>query len=322
MSGIPAVLFSILLVGFSAGTETAFSAASRISALGRAREGSRNAARALSFMTRPDRYLTTTLVLTNVGTVLCSTLTAGMAAASPLPWMESAVAVATGLVILVAAEAVPKQLCFAYRDTVVDLAALPLSVLRILAYPLILASEAVTRLLVRSDLSSRFFESREEVRSYLHMEGDEAGRDADRVLALGSATAAEHMRTLDAHPSVTLETDPSVALQVLLESRARFLLVFEAGGRTLLGMIRASSLLRLGGRGLPEVTEGLPYFDGRALLGRVLYDLKRAGAGAGVVMGRSGQPEGIIDTDLIMETILGPAGTTPQTPLGTLRTVG
>lgn len=314
------MLMSLVLTAFSSGTETAFSAASRIRALARAREGDPRAARSVRFMKDPERYLTTTLVGTNIGTVLCSSLAAGLAEATGRHWIETASAVAVGLVILVFAEVIPKHAAFIHRDSLVDRAALPLSMIRTVLYPVVLVAGWLPRLLMGRGGSSRFFESREEVRSYLHSEGAEAGRDADRVLDLGSSPAEMHMKGYEDYPSIPSDISREEATRVALSMDAGFLLVFEPGGRNLAGIVRTSLLLRqTGDWDLPGIIEGIPSFDRSTVIGKVLYDLRRSGAPAGVVLGSSGQPAGMIDPDLIVEAILGRAVCTRPEPLGRLQ---
>jgi len=314
------MLLSLVLTAFSSGTETAFSAASRIRALARAREGDARAVRAVRFMRDPERYLTTTLVGTNIGTVLCSSLAAGLAEATGRHWIETASAVAVGLVILVFAEVIPKHAAFIHRDSLVDRAALPLGIVRTVLYPVVLVAGWLPRLLMVRGGSSRFFESREEVRSYLHSEGAEAGRDADRVLDLGSAPAERHMKGYEDYPSIPSDISKDEAKRVALARDAGFLLVFEPGGRNLAGVVRTSLLLRqTGDWDLSRIIEGIPSFDRSTVLGKVLYDLRRAGAPAGVVLGSSGQPVGMIDPDLIVEAILGGAVCERPEPLGRLQ---
>lgn len=299
---------SFLLTAFASGSETAFSSASRIRAFARAREGEARASLTVKFMKDPERYLTATLVGTNIGTVLCSNLSARMAEATGLPWVGTVSAVSVGLMILVFAEVVPKHAAFLFRDILVDRLALPLSVMRTVLYPVVFVAGYLPRLLMGRRGSSRFFESREEVRSYLHSEGDESARDADRVLDLGTASVERRMRALDTFPSIPSDITRAEAMRVAFSQKSKFLLVFEPGGKTLAGMVRTSVLLRHEGDwDLSRMTEGMPYFERSTVLGKALYDLRRAGAPAGVVMGPSGQPEGLIDSDIIVDAIIGEA---------------
>ncbi len=81
-------LLAVILATFSSGAETAFSAASRIRALSRLREGRKWARLSLSFIENPRKYLTTTLVGTNVGIVLASIITSRFAEGTHIPWLE------------------------------------------------------------------------------------------------------------------------------------------------------------------------------------------------------------------------------------------
>jgi hypothetical protein len=127
------------------------------------------------------------------------------------------------------------------------------------------------------------------------------------------------MLPVEAYASISTDIGREDAVRVALEADARFLLVMEPDGRTLVGIVRTALLLRqVGELDLSRITEGLPYFERRTVLGKVLYDLKRAGAYAGVVMGMSGQPEGIIDSGLIVDAIIGEAVCRTAEPLGRL----
>jgi putative hemolysin len=311
-------LFASALTALCSGSETAYSSASRIRALGRAREGRPGARRASKLMSKSELYLTTTLVGTNIGTVLASSLTARMASRIDSSLAGPAAALLTTLFLLVFAEVIPKQLAFVWRDRIVDALSLPILALRAVFYPLVAAAGAVPRLILRRKPASRFFESREEVRSLLVGEGEEAGEEAAKVLRLGSATAGDIARPLSNYPSAFVGDTRETVLAEALRSGSEFLTVFEHD-RRLLGMVRTSDILRQsGGWDLARMTEGLPYFDRKTVLGKALHGLKRAGAHAGVVLGTDGQPKGLLDADSVMDAVLGEGGEGPAPRCGTL----
>lgn len=316
---VPAFLAACLFTALCSGSETAFMSASRIRALGRSREGRRLSRMTSDLLAKPGLYLTTTLVGTNVGMVLATNLAERLASRLAGGWAEPVFAIATAAFILVVAEVIPKRLAFEWRDSVVDFAAPFVLAVRTALLPLCMVAGWIPRLVVRSRDDPRYFESREEVRTYLASEGREAGREAERVLQLGSVTASSRMKPLDSYPAVDLSMSRGRVLETALEAGARFLLVFEPGSRALLGCVRTTKLLRApAARDLATLTEGLPYFDRRAVLSSVLYELKRAGAHAGVVLGPDGQPEGLIDTAGIVEAILGPRDAAGRSVAGAL----
>ncbi|GEM_PF-421968 len=315
------LLLAFALTAFCSGSETACSAASRIRVLGRVREG-RSGARATSkLLARPELYLTTTLVGTNIGTVLASAVSARLASRLDHAWAEPAAAAVTAVLILIFAEVVPKQLAFVWRDSLVDSLVPVLKALRILFLPLVAAANVLPGILMKRKRSSRFFESREEVRSFLVAEGEEAGREAEKLLRLGSAVAGDVARPVEAFPFLSSSSKIGETREAAARSGSSYLLVFErddAGGN-LLGCARTAAVLRADpGLEIARITEGMPYFDSKTVLGKALYLLRRAGAPAGVVLGRSGQPSGLLDSDSVMDLVLGEGGEGPAPRSGTI----
>ena len=87
-----------------------------------------------------------------------------------------------------------------------------------------------------------------------------------------------------------------------------FFLVYEADGRTLRGYVKRAEIARQKGRWrLETLVDALPYFDRKEPLASVLYELRRVHAPAGVVLGPTGQPEGVITLSGAVSAILGDA---------------
>jgi hypothetical protein len=127
------------------------------------------------------------------------------------------------------------------------------------------------------------------------------------------------MRPVEGYPSVVLTQSREEVLAAAMECDSHVLLVFEPDRRTLLGAVKTATIVRhRGDWDLARLTEGLPYFQRREVLGQVLQRLRRAGAHAGVVIGRTGQPEGIIDSRSIVDAVLGKGGQSCPTRNGRL----
>ena len=173
---VPAFLAACLFTALCSGSETAFMSASKIRALGRHREGRRLSRTASELLAKPGVYLTATLVGTNVGMVLATNLASRLASRLEGGWAEPVFAAATAAFILVFAEVIPKRLAFEWRDSIVDCAAPFVLAVRTVLYPLYMVAGWIPRLVVRSREDPRYFESREEVRTYLASEGEDAGR--------------------------------------------------------------------------------------------------------------------------------------------------
>jgi CBS domain containing-hemolysin-like protein len=303
---IAILLAALLLTAFCSGSETAFSAASRIRAGVGRREGKHRSGTVLRLLESPELFLTTTLVGTNIGMVLASSVAIAMTRPLGETWTEPVTVGFMTIFILIFAEFIPKQLFFVRRDTIVYPLAPFLMILRGVFFPLLFLANGLARLIVGRKRDFRFIESREEVRSFLVSSGTAAGLSASRILDLGSATAELYMQELDDCPSVRLGAGYDKALSEVLRTGSEFLLVWESDGSTLLGYVRTSVLVRHSGPwNLQKVTEGLPYFERTAVPGRLIYELRRAKAPAGVVLDRNRQPEGIVTIERLVDGILG-----------------
>ncbi|MBN1434702.1 DUF21 domain-containing protein [Candidatus Fermentibacterales bacterium] len=310
MSGpdILLVVASIALSAFCSGSETAFSAASRLRAYQRSREGSRGASLALRLLQNPEVFLSTTLVGTNIGVVVASSITATALTDPDRAWTEPVVVLGMAFLILILAEVLPKQTMLIAPDRSVDRLAPLVYFLRFAFFPFVLAAQRLVRLIVGIGSPPRIFESREEIRAFLLSAGGEEGETATRGLELGTATAWFHRRELSAFPSVHTGMPRASLLEECRRAGSGFLLVFESDGRTLRGYVRTVELARQTGMWrLETLVDALPYFDRKQSLASVLYELRRAHAPAGVVLGSTGQPEGIITFSTAVDALLGPS---------------
>jgi CBS domain containing-hemolysin-like protein len=308
MSSLLLFLAALSLTAFSSGTETAFSTASRIRAYSRLREGKRWAGLTLEFLEHPSRFLTTTLIGTNVGMVLSSALTESFAHRVLVPWLAPVLVAALALFILVFTEMLPKHLLLLSRERVVSTLALPLMILRVLFLPVIVVTESICFLIVGRKRSPGLFESKAEILALLSGSSVEAGRLAERALKLDSESAGDAMRSLEGFPSTRAGATRRSILSRSIESEFPFLLVRDKDGKTVRGFVDTSTAA-----GSAEVLEdasikGFPYFDESADLMSVISGLSRTGAPAGMVIGSDGQPAGMVILDDIVDLLLGDPG--------------
>ena len=289
-----------LLAAFCSGTETAFSAVSRVRIVAAGRKGRR----ALWFLDDPSRYLVTTLVGTNVGVVLASNVGHAWGAELGGAW-NFIFAFFTAVFLLVFAEIVPKQLALFRSDSVSMSSASLLQLVRILLYPLIAAASFMSKLISGPSSQNRFFESREEIRGLLISSGGRQGRLASAVISLGNTGVADYARSLADYPSVGASCTREEAVKKLIQSGEDFLLVWEEPGTTLLGSVRGSVLVRWDGKGsITGKVSGLPYFNPEFPALKILPQLWRSGATAAVILDRRGQPSSLITPAVILAHLI------------------
>ncbi len=302
-------VLAVILATFSSGAETAFSAASRIRALSRLREGRKWARLSLSFIENPRRYLTTTLVGTNIGIVLASIITSRFAEGTGIPWLEPVLIVLLSFFMLIFAEMIPKHLMLVSRETVVSNLSPPLLLLRILLFPVIIIADSISSLIVGRRVDSRVFESKSEILGLLSDSSSDTGPIAERILRMNDVRIGNVMRKLKGIPATRIGETRNSILEKLIDSGYPFVLVYERDGETVRGYADGNSLVRtdslLDGNGV----EGIPYFEEGDDLISVTAKLRKSAAPAGIVLGRTGQPEGIAILDDIIDSLLGKTGT-------------
>lgn len=302
-------LLSILLATFSSGAETAFSAASRIRAYSRLREGRKWARLTLGFIENPRRFLTTTLVGTNVGMVLASAITSRYAEGTGLSWLEPVLIVVLSFFVLIFAEMIPKQLMLVSREAVVSRLSLPLFVMRIILFPVIAVADVISSIIVGRRADSRVFESKSEILGLLTDSTSDAGTIAERILRMNDVKIGNVMRNMGELPVINIGDTTRAVMERLIYTGYPFVLVTERDGRTIRGYADGNSIAGSGSILDGSGVEGIPYFDKGEDLISVTANLRRSSAPVGIVMGSTGQPVGIAILDDIIDSLLGKTGT-------------
>ncbi len=298
-------LTALALTAFCSGSETAFSAASRIRAYSRLREGRKWAGLTLDFIEHPRKYLTTTLVGTNVGMVLASMITSRITGNTGISWLEPLSVTILVFFILIFTEMIPKQLMLISKERVVSRISFPLILLRIILFPVVLIADFLSTLIVGRRIDSHLFESKSEILGLLTESSSEAGPIAERVLRMNDIMIGNVMRTLSGVPYTCTGTSRRDILEKLIDTGYPFVLVREKDGETIRGYADRASITGSGKTLDDSGIKGLPYFELSDDLISVITGLGRAAAPAGIVLGNTGQPVGIAILDDIVDSLLG-----------------
>ncbi len=298
-------LAALALSAFCSGSETAFSAANRIRAYSRLREGRKWAGLTLDFIEHPRKYLTTTLVGTNVGMVLASMITSRITGNTGISWLEPLSVTILVFFILIFTEMIPKQLMLISKERVVFRLSFPLLVLRIILFPVVLIADFLSTLIVGRRIDSRLFESKSEILGLLTDSSSEAGPIAERVLRMNDTMIGDVMRSLRGVPYTCIGASRRDILEKLIDIGYPFVLVREKDGETIRGYADRASIIGSGQTLDDTGIKGLPYFELSDDLISVITGLGKAAAPAGIVLGNTGQPVGIAILDDIVDSLLG-----------------
>ncbi len=285
------------------------------------RAGRKCARLSLSFIENPRKYLTTTLVGTNIGIVLASIITSRFAESTDIPWLEPVLIVLLTFFMLIFAEMIPKHLMLVSRETVVSNLAFPLLLLRILLFPVILIADSVSTLIVGRRVDSRVFESKSEILGLLADSPSDTGHIAERILRMNDIRIGNVMRKLGDIPVTRIGETRNSILEKLIDTGYPFVLVCERDDETVRGYADGNSIMKSGilldGNGV----EGIPYFEEGDDLISVTVKLRKSAAPVGIVLGRTGQPAGIAILDDIIDSLLGKTGTASAAKVSSYRKI-
>jgi len=310
------VLAAVLLTAYYAGIETGIISLRRVRLEHRRRAGDPRAETAAYYLDNPDRLFGTTLVGTNLCTVIASVAAAGVLAHVFGPWGAGASGILMTAVILVFGEYLPKA-WFRARPTERSLALIPmLKFSERLLYPvgrlLTWLVRVVMPLAAHGGSFAKPFVSRDELQ-LLALESEEAGRISRRereiitaILALPGRHAAEAMTPAREMVCIEAAEKGSAAVELARRSGHTRLVVVEGGRKRVVGVVNVLDVLRLEGEKAP-VSEFLApaYFvPAEAGLTEVLKRMRMLREPL-LLVGDERHCRGLITTDDILRLVVG-----------------
>jgi CBS domain containing-hemolysin-like protein len=197
------MLLFLLLKGFFSGSEIALVSSDKIKLRHKAKQGDRGATLALKLFQTPDVLLSTTLVGTNISTVVLTTIGALLMIGFFGEHGELYAFLVLTPLLLVLGEIVPKSVYQQKSDELTPIIIYPLRWASLLFYPIVFVFSRVARLAARlvgvGKIEQPFFITREQLRTVVDMAEHEAALDAfgrgriRRVIRFAETTVAEAM---------------------------------------------------------------------------------------------------------------------------------
>ena len=325
-------LFAILAVlvltsGFFSGSETALMSLNRYRLRHLANGGHKGAQRTARLLERPDRLISLILLGNNFVNILASAIATVIA----LRLMgEAGIAVATGLltiVILVFAEVTPKTFATRRAEQVAFFASAVYGPLMTATYPLVLAVNWISSVLLRllganPPAAGEEHLSSEELRTVLN---ETAGMVPQRhremllnILDLGTVSVNEIMVPRNEIVGIDLDDPWEQVLREIADSPHSRLLVYRESVDEVVGFVYLRKMLDALKRGritreyLQSVVRE-PYFipEGTTLTVQLL-NFQREKRRIGLVVDEYGDIQGMVTLEDILEEIVGEFGNDPH----------
>jgi CBS domain containing-hemolysin-like protein len=316
IAGTLTILALLLGSAFFSSAEIAATMASRFRLLTRAEQGRRGARRAEQLLEHPERAIITCLVGNTLVNIAMAAYGRSVAlAAHPFSEAEADLVATVILVplVLIIGEALPKAVAQTYPNRTLAALALPLRIIGLLLWPLAQLSFAVARLsrrVARLQAEVLDFLSREELKQFVahserrgHVDADE--RDLIyQIFVFWKLDPARLMRRLDAVPRGAPGTPSGAAKDINRRHHIQRVVVYDAAGRGVIGVLTAKSLLDAPNASAVETHVQPPVRASLAQgIDRLLTALQRSPSQTAVV--DTAGSVGIIFLDDLLQNLLG-----------------
>lgn len=313
------IVIFLILKGFFSGSEIAMVNSDKLKLKHQAKMGNRGAKLVLKLFKTPDVILGTTLVGTNVATVIISTLGALIfidlfGASGDL----ISIIVITP-VLLILGEVVPKSVFQQKADTLVSSLIYVLRFFSYLFYPLIFVFSRVARFGTRiaggGDTPQNMFITREEIRSLLDI--SESASDPStidrkrirRIIRFADTTVGEAMIPLADVVGFNETRDMKEAIRIVLKHGYNRLPVYQRNITNVKGILTLSTwdLMNpdLPNRAISDYVSETLYLSPKQTIDRALPQLQARDDHMAVVVDEFGSAVGILTMEDVFEEVVG-----------------
>ena len=313
------MLLFLVLKGFFSGSEMAIVNSDKIKLHHRARQGDRGARLALRLFETPDVILGTTLVGTNVSTVVLTTVGTMVAIHFFGEHGDLLAFVVLTPLLLVLGEIVPKSVYQQKSDELASLIIYPLRWTSFLFYPIIFVFSRLARLGTRLVGAGRgdqtLFITREQLRSVLEMA--ERGSDVDsfdrrrirRAIRFADTLVGQAMIPIAEVTAISRTKDTAHAISLVRKHGFNRLPVYEGNTSNVVGVVTLDTwdLLdrELVGRPLGDLIRPACYVSPLQTIDELLPVLRGRDDHMAVVVDEFGSAVGMITMEDILEEVVG-----------------
>ncbi|MCV6590231.1 MAG: HlyC/CorC family transporter [Marinobacterium sp.] len=311
--------FLILCSAFFSSSETGMMSLNRYRLKHLVKKKHAGARRANKLLSRPDRLIGVILIGNNFVNILASAIATVIAVRL---WGDAGIAIATAgltFVILIFAEVTPKTLAALHPEKIAFPAALLLTPLLKLSYPLVWFVNGITNGLLRlfgvkvTDGNNHHLSS-EELRTLVHEAGALLPQNQSMllgVLELSEVTVNDIMITRNEVIGIDLEDDIDTIVRQLSESPHTRLPVYQGELNKVVGVLHMRNLAQilhdgnLSKAAIMQVVKE-PYFIPESTpLQTQLLNFQKNNRRMGLVVDEYGDVEGIVTLEDILEEIVG-----------------
>lgn len=314
------LVLSLIVAAFSASAETALTSVNRLRIRNLAEEGDANAKRITRLLQKPQIFLTTILVMSNVAVITGSTLATIIAVDLNFNGAEVISTAVVSLVVLIFCEITPKSIAVQAPERWARWFVRPVEALMFVLRPLVFALTWITSGMVRlfggggSQYNTRFV-TEDELRLLVEV-GEEEGvleeeerEMIDNVFDLSDTAVREIM--VPRIDMVTVEADDDIraVTQVILQGGQSRIPVYEDTIDNIIGVLYAKDLLRVYALSQQATVRSLvrpPFFVPESKrLDDLLREMQTQHVHIAIVVDEYGSVAGLVTIEDLVEEIIG-----------------
>ena len=313
------ILFFLILKGFFSGSEIAMVNSDKLKLRHQAKMGNKGARLVLKLFKKPDIILGTTLVGTNIATVVISTLGALLF----IEWFGSSGDLISVLILtpilLIFGEVVPKSVFQQKADTLVTIIIYVLRFFSYVFYPLIIIFSTVARFATKivggGETPQNMFITREEIRVLLDLSestSDPSTIDRKRIrriIRFADTTVGEAMIPLADVVGFNEVRDMKEAIRVVIQYGFNRLPVYSGNITNVQGMLTLSTWdlmdTELENKPISDFICPTLYLSPKQTIDQALRQLQAREDHMAVVVDEYGSAVGILTMEDVFEEVVG-----------------
>ncbi|HEX5441581.1 MAG TPA: hemolysin family protein [Ktedonobacterales bacterium] len=314
------LFLTLIVAAISAGAETALTSVNRLRIRNLAEEGDAKARRITKLLQKPQSFLTTILVVSNVAVITGSTLATIIAVDLDFNGAEVISTALLSLIVLIFCEITPKSIAVLAPERWARWLVRPVETIMFVLRPLVVALTWVTSGMVRlfggrgSHYSTQFV-TEDELRLLVEV-GEEEGvleeeerEMIDNVFELSDTAVREIM--VPRIDMVTVEADDDIraATQLILQGGQSRIPVYEDSIDNIIGVLYAKDLLRIYAQDQQATIREMvrpPFFVPESKrLDDLLREMQSQRVHIAIVVDEYGSVAGLVTIEDLVEEIIG-----------------
>jgi len=314
---IAIILICVLLESFFSGTEIAMVSLDRAHIKALAEQGSKGGAKLEAVLKKPEKFLSTTLLGTNVFEILSNAIATFLVISYLGGEYKYLTIVIMTPVILILGEIAPKTIYRYHAGVIAPYLVYPLKLAFIIFYPVVLALTGATALFVKlfgiEEARLKPHATREDLENYLAMWNLDSGlrtaekKIVERIFDFSETEVEDIMIPLINVAALEIGESIGAAIRRAQKSGYSRIPVYSGEVYNIIGIVHSFDLLtaREKAQSLKDIMRPAPYVPNTAPIDELLRQLRTKGNSIAIVVNEYGGTIGIVTIEDILEEVVG-----------------